>query len=443
MIKRFIKAVSLLLCLSCVIACVCFTPLASAEESLDDYQQQLAKLDKQIAANKSKLAEVKSDLKDSKSKYNALSNEIGQINDQISLIDSKITVLNNNITALQSSIEQTQTDIESTTNEIVLVQKQIDESNILMNATKEMLLSRLRENYMAGSSSTLEMLFTAKDLSTFFARKELVASVSDQDANLIKNLTDSINQLSDLTIELTNKKAALEEKKADLDKQNEDLISRQNDLEASLGEQKSKKATVSSKQQELSSVINELDKDSAEYQAAIKKQEAEREKLNAQIDAYIKAHASAVGDTPDASIVNDGKMMWPVRGSTKVTAGYPAYSNGTSHWGIDIVKTDGSTRGTPFVAAQGGKVIIAVGDGGWNSGFGNYCVIDHGDGKMTLYAHADRIQVSVGQVVSKGQQIGIIGATGNVTGPHLHFEVRIKNANGSVSRVNPLNYVSP
>ena len=61
---------------------------------------------------------------------------------------------------------------------------------------------------------------------------------------------------------------------------------------------------------------------------------------------------------------------------------------------------------------------------------------------MTLYAHSDGLVVSKGQTVKKGQKLGIIGATGNVTGPHLHFEVRVKNKDGSVSRVNPLNYVS-
>ncbi len=135
-------------------------------------------------------------------------------------------------------------------------------------------------------------------------------------------------------------------------------------------------------------------------------------------------------------------MAWPVKFESYVSCAYGRYSDGSPHWGMDICAVGGNTRGRPFNAAQGGKVILAVNDGNWNYGFGNYCVIDHGDGKQTLYAHSDNIQVSVGQIVKEGDQIGIIGATGNVTGPHLHFEVRVKNADGSVSRVNPLNYVT-
>ena len=220
------------------------------------------------------------------------------------------------------------------------------------------------------------------------------------------------------------------------------LNERENEFESSKAAQNSKKSDATEKYDELKYIINELDKDSDVYKKTIKRQQAEREALEAEIDEYIRQHGSSQGDIPDEEYENDGDMMWPVKGDTRITAGYPAYSDGSPHWGIDIVKSDGNTRGQPFYAAQGGEVIIAKNDGNWNSGFGNYCVIDHGDGTQTLYAHSDNILVSVGQVVKKGEKIGIIGATGNVTGPHLHFEVRVKKADGSVSRVNPLNYVS-
>ena len=442
--KRAVKAVSLALALSISALCLTATPsirVSGTDSTLDSYQKQLDNIDAQIAQNQAKLDKVNSEIKDNKSKYSALSSEISSINSQIDLLDSKVNVLNNNITALESSILQTQSDIDATSKQIEETQKNIDEAGALMQDTREELLGRIRENYMAGESSTIEILFECNDMSSYFQRKELLARVSEEDAALISNLTEKIERLNEMQVILENSKATLEQKQNDLNDEQKALLEKEESLQESIDVQQEKKAGVTAKQQELSQVISELDEDSEEYKEAIKKQEAEREKLNAQIDEYIRANASSVGDTPDAAIVNDGTMMWPVKGSTKITAGYPAYSDGSSHWGIDIVKTDGTTRGSPFYAAQGGKVIIAVNDGNWNYGFGNYCVIDHGDGKMTLYAHSDNIQVSVGQIVTKGQQIGIIGATGNVTGPHLHFEVRIKNSDGSVSRVNPLNYV--
>ena len=97
------------------------------------------------------------------------------------------------------------------------------------------------------------------------------------------------------------------------------------------------------------------------------------------------------------------------------------------HTGVDI----GAAYGTPIFAANGGRVTLA----GWNSGYGNCVIIDHGGGKATLYAHMSSIGVSNGQAVTKGQTIGRVGSTGNSTGPHIHFEILI---NGTA--VDPMQY---
>ena len=146
--------------------------------------------------------------------------------------------------------------------------------------------------------------------------------------------------------------------------------------------------------------------------------------------------------------VSDAKnMLWPVGINSMVVSGYPAYANGAAHHGIDIFVSygDGRTRddngnslsyGKPFRAAEDGTVVEVYNDGNWNTGFGNYCIVDHGDGTQTLYAHAKTVYVQVGDYVKQGQTLGEIGDTGNTTAPHLHFEVRVNS-----SRVNPLNYV--
>ena len=91
-----------------------------------------------------------------------------------------------------------------------------------------------------------------------------------------------------------------------------------------------------------------------------------------------------------------------------------------------------ATTGTPVKAAQGGRVIHA----GWEGAYGNSVVLDHGNGLQTRYAHLSKISVSVGGQISQGAQVGLSGATGQVTGPHLHFEV-IRNG----TRVNPAGYI--
>lgn len=114
---------------------------------------------------------------------------------------------------------------------------------------------------------------------------------------------------------------------------------------------------------------------------------------------------------PIPGVVGEGNFMWPTSGS--ITQRYSWY-----HQAVDIA----NSSNPPIVAAQGGTVVTA----GWNAGgYGNYVIIDHGNGYKTLYAHMlnNSIVVRAGQVVSQGQKLGIMGSTGRSTGTHLHFEV--------------------
>jgi murein DD-endopeptidase MepM/ murein hydrolase activator NlpD len=133
------------------------------------------------------------------------------------------------------------------------------------------------------------------------------------------------------------------------------------------------------------------------------------------------------------AIYAGGVMKWPTPGYTRVSSPYgmrihPIYKVKKMHTGIDI----DAPSGAKIVAANSGKVILA----GWNGGYGNCVIIDHGGGLATLYAHQSKILVSVGDKVQKGDTVGKVGSTGLSTGPHLHFEVR---KNGSTT--NPIPYV--
>lgn len=452
MTKRIAKR---LLCLLLALLCVAAVTVpdhprvyadVEDDEELIEMRKQYDKLEQKIAQNQKNLADTKQNIRSNEQKLDDLSNEISDYEAQLELLSDRISVLNGDIDDLRVRIKSTNGDIDEINSQIAEVEQKTAETEALMEQTRVTLLGRLRESYMSGESSQLELLLSSSDLVTYFTRKELVTRVTENDKALIQQLTDQVHELEELHAQLDASKAELEEKKAQLNSEMNTLEAREADLQSSRSAEQQKKNAVSNKYAQVQDVIKDLDADSAAYQKAIKMQQAEREILNKQIDDYIREHASTEGDTPDESYGNDGDMMWPVKGNTYITAGYPAYSDGSPHWGIDIVVRDSNgnnvSRGKPFYAAQGGEVILALNDGSWNYGFGNYCIIDHGDGTMTLYGHSDNIQVHKGQIVQKGQQIGIIGATGNVTGPHLHFEVRIKKADGSVARVQPLNYVS-
>jgi murein DD-endopeptidase MepM/ murein hydrolase activator NlpD len=153
-----------------------------------------------------------------------------------------------------------------------------------------------------------------------------------------------------------------------------------------------------------------------------------REETN--IESLIKtrqqqlAASAASGGGGEGSPSKSG-LIWPVSGP--LTSGF-GMRWGRMHTGIDIA----AGYGAPIVAAKSGTVISA----GWNGGYGQATIIDHGGGFSTLYGHQSRIAVSDGQTVSQGQVIGYEGCTGHCTGPHLHFETRV---NGSPQ--NPINYL--
>jgi murein DD-endopeptidase MepM/ murein hydrolase activator NlpD len=135
------------------------------------------------------------------------------------------------------------------------------------------------------------------------------------------------------------------------------------------------------------------------------------------VPRYVQATAPPPGDAP----VGTGNFMWPASGY--LTQGY-----WLGHQGIDI----GAPTGTPIYAADTGYVAAT----GWMGGYGNYIVVNHGNGFETLYAHLSEIRVMAGQGVQRGHLIGLMGSTGRSTGPHLHFEVR----QGGVKR-NPLGFL--
>jgi murein DD-endopeptidase MepM/ murein hydrolase activator NlpD len=118
-----------------------------------------------------------------------------------------------------------------------------------------------------------------------------------------------------------------------------------------------------------------------------------------------------------------GELYWPTSGAIVSGFGYrthPVYGTTRFHSGVDI----GGACGQPIFAAEDGTVISA----GYNGGYGNATVIDHGNGLSTLYGHQSSLSVSSGQTVSRAQQIGLVGTTGLSTGCHLHFEVRVNGA---------------
>ena len=156
------------------------------------------------------------------------------------------------------------------------------------------------------------------------------------------------------------------------------------------------------------------------------------------MEAQIQKELASKGSSGSGSLIGGGTLQWPLHysgcyiSSGMVGRTNPVTGKSETHGGIDICVSGGS-YGKAISAAASGTVITAS----YHYSYGNYVMIDHGNGLATLYAHCSSLAVGSGQSVSAGQTIAYVGDTGYVSGPHLHFEVRV---NGQ--RVNPLGYVS-
>lgn len=163
--------------------------------------------------------------------------------------------------------------------------------------------------------------------------------------------------------------------------------------------------------------------------------EVSRTTIREAVDKKVQVGTKKNSYSSGAVVSGGGRLLWPAVGAYSISSGY-GYRNFGDGWhaGVDIVRPGGST-GCTVVAAEAGTVTFA----GWYGSGGYTVIINHGNGLTTMYCHmkAGSLRVYSGQKVVRGQAVGQIGATGYVTGAHLHFEVKVNGKN-----VNPMNYIS-
>ena len=335
----------------------------------------LSDLNSRIKENQKKLEEGKDKENALASQVSALEQQLGQLESAISEGEARLVVLEQELAAAQEKVE----------------------------TQNENLNARLRNMYKSGSVGFLDVLLDSGSFSEFLTNLDLVERIYSSDQTVLSDLEDAHKEV--------------EQKKQEVE-------TLQSELKTSKAETEKSKATVEAKKAEIAANNEELDKmidaDKAEADALV----AELAKLQ---------QSKSVSSSSD-STYSGGILAWPVPGYGRITSpfGYrihPISGTRKMHTGIDI-GTSGATP--PIVAANGGTVIYS----GWKGGYGKAIMIDHGGGIVTLYAHCSSLHVSKGQAVSRGQTIANVGSTGNSTGPHLHFEVRLDG-----SYKNPLSYL--
>lgn len=423
--------------------------------------RSLADIEADIAANEKKLEELAKQ-KDKKEDYiealeaqnKALDAQINEIEKQVAPIRKKIQELNEEIEALQASITTLET-------EIATIDAQIAEQNVKIDETYELLSKRLRAAYMAGETSELEIFLSATDFQDFLNRTELIRQISKHDTAIVSDLEEQINGLNKMVEDLKVKRDELDKSRQKVEA---DKAQRESE-KAVYDEQIAKKEKVIRQNQaninKQNEVIGSLDQDSAYVKKLLAQDLKAKEEASKEIDKELANSGSSGDGTVSGSTghnfrVSSKGTICPIQESgvqfsanyrEHIVDGLPAvdlvsyknryvsnsYGSGT-YW---------TTWGAKLYAMADGTVIKAVYQ---STSYGNHVIIDHGNGLSTLYAHMSTMNVSVGDKVKQGQNIGTVGNTGKCIprptaanpagGAHLHLEVRV---NGN--RVNPESYL--
>ena len=403
----------------------------SAEDSISDLEQQLQQLEQENQKYQKILDDTKSDIAEKEEYKSALVSKVQVLDEKIAVTREKISSLNDDIKEKQDAYDKGLSEVE-------------DQFDALAN--------RLRILYMSGNATDLEIIFGAKDFSDLIDKMELVKSLANSDKELISEIQTKLNELS-------TKKEALEADKKDLETQQASLKSDQDEFNKLISDNdeilKNLYASNSEAQNSLESAAlqsDEIEAKISQYYAA-QKAAAERAAQASQSSSGSSSSSSSSSSSGSSSsgssssgsssvIVPSGSgFAWPTPGFVSLSSEWFEDREVYNHGGIDIAGA--GIMGTPVVAAADGTVVAtnsscthnwgksySCGCGG---GYGNYVMISHAGGKMTVYGHLTSLTVSSGQYVSRGQVIGYVGSTGNSTGPHLHYECRLNGV-----RYNPM-----
>ena len=336
---------------------------------------------------------------------------IGSVSEQLRQIEEQLR----QATAELSTIKEQRVAVE---NDITLNERQLAEAQKRLEGREAVFYKRVRDIYINGRLSYIDVVIGSKDFSDFANRLEVLKRIIDSDITLIGEIKKELAQIEEHKQKLESDRAKLVElEKAALAKQAE---IEQKKAERNVVLQKAQNDRATAMQ-----AIEELNASSAQVSAMLKERQAAR------AAAAAAAQSSGGQGASDNWVQGTGQLGWPVSGEITSPYGYrvhPIWGTTIYHSGIDI----GVDEGTPVHAADGGVVVWS----GWMGGYGYAVVIDHGNGLSTLYGHNSELAVDEGQSVAKGQVISYAGSTGNSTGPHVHFEVRV---NGDP--VDPMGYL--
>ena len=367
---------------------------------------------------KDKQGDIKNKIEDTQKLIDDLKKSTTDISSYIETLDKKVDEINGQIDAMNVQITEKQTQISA--NEISLAKAKAA-------STEQYASMKLRIQYMYEheSDSYLETLLESKNMGEMLNKAEYINKITSYDREMLTQYAETVKSIETTEAALKSERTELETAKATIEEQKDSLKLVQNSKEAELKTLQSKSAAATAY--------------AAQLDAAEKAQEAQIKAMEAEIarqEAAARAAANAGKGGAAMPNYDGGKFTWPVPASRRITSRFGDLEDrgGVSHNGVDIGAATSGVWGDNIVAAYDGVVVAA----GYAGTAGYWIWINHGDGLYTVYMHnRSDLLVSVNDTVKKGQVISHMGSTGNSTGAHLHFGVRLNGV-----YVNPNKYLN-
>lgn len=382
-----------------------------------------------IAVNVNDIKNQQSDLKDEQSN---IKNEITATEKKIEKITAEKEETLEQVEKLINQIAEFQTDIDDLNGKIKDLQTKITDAEKQIKADEaeyekqdKALDQRLVAMYKTGETSYLDFLLSSASLVYFISSYYLVSEVADYDTKMLEQLEAHKKKIE-------KQKADLEADKQDLDISKKTLVSKQQGLEVAKKSKQQYAQELSEDEKKLEEELSEL----TNYEQRINKKiiALQRQYDEEMAKRRSSGGGSSNGGTNSNSSASSFGFGWPVS-NPLITTRYGvagSYWSSGHHTGVDFR----ASTGTPVYSIGEGQVV----DTGYNRAYGYFVEVYHGNNVYSFYAHASSVIVSTGQYVKKGQQVMYSGGTGNVTAPHLHFEIRTPGPRYA-NCVNPMPYL--
>ena len=385
--------------------------------------QELDELQEQQQANKEEQEALESQRNDLASQKSALMNTIAALDKSIETIQAEKEAYDQMIRLTELELDNLAAQIELLEQQIDFKRKEYDAAVAEEEKQWEIFKLKFRAMEERGNISYFEILFDdLTDFSDLLTRMDMIDEIVAEDAGVIDTMEQAKQEVVLAQQALYDAKAECEDKQQVQQDKQDELVRLIDEATARIAELEDEKAAQEASAAELQEKIRAL-----EQQIKLEKEEDAR--IAARIEELERLEL-----LKNAGVTATGTYLWPSASSYYVTSTYgmrlhPILGYTRMHYGIDI----GADYGTKIYASDGGVVITSE----ESYSYGKYVMIAHGNGRYTLYAHMSQRLVSVDDVVSQGDVIGYVGATGYATGPHIHFEIYENDV-----RVDPLQFFS-